>query len=319
VPGAWVLYSVSAVAGSLDTAGWARAKPQAHKAAKMQVTVPARGPCRRRGSRRRFSARVRGVAAEGTEFPFVDTDIGPAGRRATPTETRAVAKRGRSSENRRACGKVRTRFVRRCAGRTTQQAGDDGVKAVCVFCGSNSGALPEYRAAAEMLAREIVADGCTLVYGGGKVGLMGVIGDAAMAAGGRVIGVTPRRLVEKEVAHTGLTELRVVDSMHERKAMMAELSDAFIALPGGIGTFEEFFEVLTWSQLGFHAKPCGLLNVAGYYDQLLGFLDHSVTQGFLRKEHRSMVLTDTEPARLLDQLETFRMPVVNKWLDKASI
>ncbi len=170
-----------------------------------------------------------------------------------------------------------------------------------------------------MLAREIVADGCTLVYGGGKVGLMGVIGDAAMAAGGRVIGVTPRRLVEKEVAHTGLTELRVVDSMHERKAMMAELSDAFIALPGGIGTFEEFFEVLTWSQLGFHAKPCGLLNVAGYYDQLLGFLDHSVTQGFLRKEHRSMVLTDTEPARLLDQLETFRMPVVNKWLDKASI
>ncbi|MBC7780245.1 MAG: TIGR00730 family Rossman fold protein [Proteobacteria bacterium] len=192
------------------------------------------------------------------------------------------------------------------------------MKAVCVFCGSNAGALPEYRAAAEMLARQIVEAGCTLVYGGGRVGLMGVIGDAAMAAGGRVIGVTPRRLVEKEVAHAGLTELRVVESMHERKAMMAELSDAFIALPGGIGTFEEFFEVLTWSQLGFHAKPCGLLNVAGYYDQLLAFLDHSTAQGFIRREHRGMVLTDTEPARLLDQLETFRMPVVNKWLDLAS-
>ena len=192
------------------------------------------------------------------------------------------------------------------------------MKAVCVFCGSNTGVLPEYRLAAEMLAREIVAQDLTLVYGGGKVGLMGVIGDTAMAAGGRVIGVTPRRLVEKEVAHAGLTELHVVESMHERKAMMAELSDAFIALPGGVGTFEEFFEVLTWSQLGFHAKPCGLLNVAGYYDQLLRFLDHSVEQGFIRREHRGIVLTDTEPARLLDQLDTFRMPAVTKWIDRAS-
>jgi uncharacterized protein (TIGR00730 family) len=192
------------------------------------------------------------------------------------------------------------------------------VKAVCVFCGSNMGLLPEYRTAAEMLAREIVEQGLTLVYGGGRIGLMGAIADAAMAAGGKVIGVTPRRLVEKEVAHTGLTELHVVESMHERKAMMAELSDAFIALPGGVGTFEEFFEVLTWSQLGFHAKPCGLLNVAGYYDQLLSFLDHSVEQGFIRKEHRSIVLTDTEPARLLDQLDTFHMPVVTKWIDRAS-
>ena len=192
------------------------------------------------------------------------------------------------------------------------------MKAVCVFCGSNPGVLPEYRATAERLAREIVAADCTLVYGGGRVGLMGVIGDAAMAAGGRVIGVTPRRLVEKEVAHTGLTQLHVVESMHERKAMMAELSDAFIALPGGIGTFEEFFEVLTWSQLGYHSKPCGLLNVAGYDDQLLAFLDHCVAQGFVHARHRAMVLTDTEPARLLDQLETFNMPVVNKWLDRQS-
>lgn len=192
------------------------------------------------------------------------------------------------------------------------------MKSVCVFCGSNPGALPEYTAAAEMLARQIVEAGCTLVYGGGRVGLMGVVGNAAMAAGGRVIGVTPRRLVEKEVAHAGLTELRIVESMHERKAMMAELSDAFIALPGGIGTFEEFFEVLTWSQLGFHAKPCGLLNVAGYYDQLLAFLDHSTAQGFIHPEHRSMVLTDTKPKRLLEQLDTFNMPVVNKWLDRTS-
>jgi uncharacterized protein (TIGR00730 family) len=196
--------------------------------------------------------------------------------------------------------------------------GEDGMKAVCVFCGSNPGVLPEYRAAAEMLARQIVEAGCTLVYGGGRVGLMGVIGDAAMAAGGRVIGVTPRRLVEKEVAHAGLTELHVVESMHERKAMMAGLSDAFIALPGGLGTFEEFFEVLTWSQLGYHAKPCGLLNVAGYYDQLLGFLDHCVAQGFVHPKHRGMVLTDDEPARLIDQLETFNMPQVNKWLDRGS-
>ncbi|MCE2949077.1 MAG: TIGR00730 family Rossman fold protein [bacterium] len=192
------------------------------------------------------------------------------------------------------------------------------MKAVCVFCGSNPGVLLEYRAAAEMLARQIVEADCTLVYGGGRVGLMGVIGDAAMAAGGRVIGVTPRRLVEKEVAHTGLTELRVVESMHERKAMMAELSDAFVALPGGLGTFEEFFEVLTWSQLGYHSKPCGLLNVAGYYDQLLGFLDHCVSQGFVHPKHRSMVLTDEEPARLIDQLATFNMPVVNKWIERGS-
>lgn len=192
------------------------------------------------------------------------------------------------------------------------------MKAVCVFCGSSSGVRPEYRAAAEQLGRAIVEAGLTLVYGGGRVGLMGALGDAAMAAGGRVIGVTPRRLVEKEVAHHGLTELRVVESMHERKAMMAELSDAFVAMPGGVGTFEEFFEVLTWSQLGFHAKPCGLLNVSGYYDPMLSFLDHSVEQGFVRAEHRAIVLTDSEPAQLLERLATFDMPIVPKWIDRAS-
>jgi len=192
------------------------------------------------------------------------------------------------------------------------------VKSVCVFCGSSSGVRPEYEAAATQLGQAIARSGRTLVYGGGRVGLMGVIGDAAMAAGGRVIGVTPRRLVEKEVAHHGLTELRVVESMHERKAMMAELSDAFIAMPGGVGTFEEFFEVLTWAQLGFHAKPCGLLNVVGYYDPLLAFLDHSVAQGFVRAEHRAIVLTHAEPEALLDRLATFDMPIVPKWIDRAS-
>jgi uncharacterized protein (TIGR00730 family) len=192
------------------------------------------------------------------------------------------------------------------------------VKAVCVFCGSSRGARPEYEAAAARLGQAIARSGRTLVYGGGRVGLMGVLGDAAMAAGGRVIGVTPRRLVEKEVAHHGLTELRVVESMHARKAMMAELSDAFIAMPGGVGTFEEFFEVLTWSQLGFHSKPCGLLNVAGYYDPMLAFLDHAVEQGFVRAEHRAIVLTDTEPTALLDRLSAFDMPIVPKWIDRAS-
>jgi uncharacterized protein (TIGR00730 family) len=192
------------------------------------------------------------------------------------------------------------------------------VKAVCVFCGSNPGRRDEYRGGAIALASEIVRRGLTLVYGGGSVGLMGVIGDTAMAAGGRVIGVTPRRLVEKEVAHQGLTELRIVGSMHERKALMADLSDAFIAMPGGLGTFEEFFEVLTWNQLGYHAKPCGLLNAGGYYDRLLGFLDHAVEQGFVRAEHRGMIVADDEPARLLDRLAACHLPEVAKWLDRAS-
>jgi uncharacterized protein (TIGR00730 family) len=174
------------------------------------------------------------------------------------------------------------------------------VKAVCVFCGSNPGVLPEYRAAAESLAREIVAADCTLVYGGGRVGLMGAIGDAAMAAGGRVIGVTPRRLVEKEVAHTGLTELHVVESMHERKAMMAELSDAFIALPGGIGTFEEFFEVLVQRQVGEHCKPIGLVNLGGYYDPLINLIDHGIEHRFIKPAVHGLLQVHEDPELLLD-------------------
>lgn len=203
---------------------------------------------------------------------------------------------------------------------SARRVGGEGgnVKAVCVFCGSNPGRREEYRDGAIALATEIVRRGLTLVYGGGSVGLMGVIGDAAMAAGGRVVGVTPQRLVEKEVAHQGLTELRIVGSMHERKALMADLSDAFIAMPGGIGTFEEFFEVLTWNQLGYHAKPCGVLNAGGYYDRLLGFLDHSVEQGFIRAEHRGMIVADDDPARLLDRLAAYHLPEVTKWLDRAS-
>ncbi|MFN7087876.1 MAG: TIGR00730 family Rossman fold protein [Burkholderiales bacterium] len=156
-----------------------------------------------------------------------------------------------------------------------------------------------------------------LVYGGGNIGLMGVLADAALAADGEVIGVTPRRLLEKEVVHRGLSDLRVVDSMHERKALMAELSDAFIALPGGLGTFEETFEVLTWTQLGFHRKPCGLLNVAGFYDGLATFLDHAVAERFLKPEHRAMVLTGDDPAALIDSLKSCRLPEVSKWIGRG--
>jgi len=191
------------------------------------------------------------------------------------------------------------------------------MQSVCVFCGSNTGRGAAYGEAARALARAIADRGLTLVYGGGNIGLMGVLADAALAAGGRVIGVTPRRLLEKEVVHRGLTELRVVESMHERKALMAELSDAFIALPGGLGTFEETFEVLTWTQLGFHRKPCGLLNVAGFYDRLVAFLDHAVAERFLKAEHRDMVLIDGEPAALLARLESYRLPEVSKWIDRG--
>jgi len=155
----------------------------------------------------------------------------------------------------------------------------------------------------------------TLVYGGGRVGLMGSIADAVLAQGGEVIGVIPEPLVAREVAHKGLTDLRIVGSMHERKALMAELSDAFVALPGGFGTLEEFCEITTWTQLGLHRKPCGLLNVSGYYDALLSFLDHAVSERFIRPEHRSVVLADTEPDGLLDKLKGFDAPELDKWID----
>jgi uncharacterized protein (TIGR00730 family) len=156
--------------------------------------------------------------------------------------------------------------------------------------------------------------GIGLVYGGGNVGLMGVIADAALAAGGEVIGVIPQALADREIAHTGCTELRIVDSMHTRKAMMADLSDAFVAMPGGVGTFEEFFEAITWTQLGLHKKACGLLNVAGFYTPLAVFIDQAVSEGFIRPIHRTAIVMDDDPARLLDTLMTIDLPTVTKWL-----
>ncbi len=192
------------------------------------------------------------------------------------------------------------------------------MKRLCVFAGSNRGAREDYAQAAEQLARELVSRGIDVVYGGGKVGMMGVLADATLAAGGKVIGVIPKALLAKEIGHAGLTELRVVASMHERKAMMAELSDGFVALPGGLGTLEELFEVLTWAQLGLHAKPCGLLNVSGYYDRLLGFLDHTVEESFVRNQHRGLLITATSPADLLERLAAYKPPHVEKWIDRAS-
>ncbi len=172
---------------------------------------------------------------------------------------------------------------------------------ICVFTGSRHGARSEYAEAARRLGRELVARGYGLVYGGGKVGLMTVIADTVLELKGHVTGVIPSSLVSKEVAHLGLTALRVVDSMHERKALMAELSDGFIAMPGGIGTMEELFEVISWAQLGLHEKPCALLNVMGYYDPLLRFLDHGVEQDFIKPKHRELLLEESDPARLLDR------------------
>jgi uncharacterized protein (TIGR00730 family) len=187
---------------------------------------------------------------------------------------------------------------------------------ICVYAGSGRGADPRFADAAEALAQAIVARGLGIVYGGGDIGLMGVLADAALAAGGEVIGVIPQALLAKEVAHAGLTELHVVDSMHERKARMADLARAFIALPGGIGTIEELIEVFTWTQLGLHAKPVAVLNVAGYWDGLLSLLDDAVTQRFLRAEHRALLLEGTEPGALLDALEAWRPPELDKWIDR---
>jgi uncharacterized protein (TIGR00730 family) len=181
------------------------------------------------------------------------------------------------------------------------------MKRICVFTGSRHGAVPEYSAGAKELGRELVARGYGLVYGGGRVGLMTVIADTMLELGGRVTGVIPNSLVSKEVAHQGLSDLRVVQSMHERKALMAELSDGFIAMPGGIGTLEEFFEVLSWAQLGLHAKPCGLLNVGGYYDHLIRFLDHAVSDDFVKPKHRALMIVEREPASMLDRLDEFML------------
>ena len=169
---------------------------------------------------------------------------------------------------------------------------------------------------ARELARVLTERGTELIYGGSHLGLMGVLADTCLARGGRVTGVIPRALVEKEIAHRGLTKLHVVESMHERKALMADLAEAFIALPGAFGTWEEFCEVLTWSQLGLHRKACALLNVNSYYDPLLAMADRAQEEGFLRDVHRKLVLTDTDPARLLDRLTEYVVPVVDKWIDR---
>lgn len=196
------------------------------------------------------------------------------------------------------------------------------MKRICVFCGSNAGHDPRYRAEADRLGRLLAERGIELVYGGGNVGLMGVIADACLGAGGTVIGVIPEALIGKEVAgrvvdHRGLTRLEVVDSMHTRKARMAELADGFIALPGGFGTFEEFCEVLTWGQLGFHVKPMGLLNVNGFYDPLLALFERAVAEGFLREENRAMALAADDIESLLAALAAYRPEPVSKWLKEA--
>jgi uncharacterized protein (TIGR00730 family) len=187
---------------------------------------------------------------------------------------------------------------------------------VCVFSGSSPGARPEYAVAAGALGAVLARRGLGLVYGGAKVGLMGVVADAVLAGGGEVIGIIPKRLMTKEVAHTGLTELRVVASMHDRKREMADLADAFVALPGGIGTLEELTEVLSWAQLGLHAKPCGVLDVAGYFERLVGFLDHAVEERFLQPAHRAMLVVAGDPEDLLERLAAYRAPAVEKWLDR---
>ena len=192
-------------------------------------------------------------------------------------------------------------------------------KHICVFAGSNSGAKPGYQAAARGLGATLARRGYGLVYGGGRVGLMGTLADAVLEGGGHVIGVIPHGLAVKEVAHEGLSDLRIVDSMHERKAMMAELSAAFVALPGGLGTLEELFEALTWAQLGIHAKPCCILNIDGYFDGLLAFIRDAVRQGFVRQAHCDMLLHSTDIEQLLDAIEQYAAPQVEKWLDRKQM
>jgi hypothetical protein len=185
---------------------------------------------------------------------------------------------------------------------------------LCVFCGSSAGQDPVYLEAARSLGEALARNGIELVYGGASVGLMGAVADAVLAHGGHVIGIMPQALVDKEIAHKGLSDLRVVGSMHERKALMAELSDGFIALPGGLGTFEELFEVWTWAQLGYHRKPCALLNVAGFYNKLTHFLDDVVERGFVKPAHRAMLIVQDEPAALIEAIRSYEPPKVEKWI-----
>lgn len=191
------------------------------------------------------------------------------------------------------------------------------LRRVCGFCGSNVGARESYRAAAAALGTLLAERKIGLVYGGGNIGLMGALADAALGRGGEVIGVIPHALVAREVAHAGLSELRVVNSMHERKALMADLSDAFIALPGGYGTLEEFLEVVTWSQLGIHKKPCGLLNSEHYFDALIAMLDHAVEEGFLAHKNRALVLGESDPGKLVDEMERWEPVAREEWIFRS--
>jgi uncharacterized protein (TIGR00730 family) len=190
-----------------------------------------------------------------------------------------------------------------------------GLKRVCVFCGSSPGTNPAYVAAARDTGFALARRDLELVYGGGKVGLMGVVSDTVLSAGGKVTGIIPDGLWQREIGHTGVTDLRVVGSMHERKAMMAEMSDGFIALPGGFGTFEEFCEAVTWTQLGLHDKPCGLLNIEGYYEGLLELFDRAEKDGFLPRAHRDLVLADGDPESLLERMEEYRPVHAEKWIE----
>ncbi|MBT8084488.1 MAG: TIGR00730 family Rossman fold protein [Woeseia sp.] len=189
------------------------------------------------------------------------------------------------------------------------------MKSLCVYCASSPGTRPAYAAAAEALAGLLVERGITIVYGGSSKGIMGRLADAAIAGGGRVVGVLPKALIEKEVGHDGLHELHIVSSMHERKALMSELADAFVALPGGFGTLEEIVETVTWAQLGFHGKPCGLLNVNGYFDALSQFLTHAVDEGFIRRAHHDILQVADSPAELLEKFERYVPPDIGKWRD----
>ena len=191
------------------------------------------------------------------------------------------------------------------------------MKNICVYCGSNPGRQEAYSSAARALAQSLVDRNLGLVYGGASVGIMGLIADTVLQLGGRAVGVIPEALVRKEVAHKSLTELHVTQSMHERKTLMAELSDGFIAMPGGIGTLEEIFEIWTWAQLGIHAKPCGLLNAAGYFDALTTFLDHAVAEQFVKPPHRAILIVEQTSDVLLDRFASYQAPTVQKWVGKA--
>ena len=193
------------------------------------------------------------------------------------------------------------------------------MKSLCIYCGSSPGSSPIYAQAARSLARHMVNDNIALVYGGGNVGLMGIIADEIMRLGGIATGVIPTALLEKELGHTGLTKLHIVKDMHERKALMADLADGFIAMPGGIGTLEELFEVFTWAQLGFHQKPIGLLNVDGFYDGLIQFIQHMVSQRFLKAEQADLLINAPDGAALLERFKAFVPLNVTKWLDRTTI